>query len=87
MHRLSTTTDWLRSLSLYAVAAGALIAYGPSARADVFLLADEAYPAMAEVFTVDPEIHSFGNRGLATGREFPQSFQVAATFDVKKILL
>jgi hypothetical protein len=86
--RTRKATGFVGSLAQIALAVAALLASGAVVQADVFLQADEPYPMGAEVFTVDPETTASPNaRGLATGRELRQTFQVAATFDVKKIIV
>lgn len=58
--------------------------------ADVLSEADTVFPTGAEVFTVDPDgrgISGSAGRGLANTRMLRQTFQNAATFDVRGIVL
>lgn len=82
----------VRRFAVHGLVIVTLIAGGATVRADIFLLAGEAFPMGAEVFTVNPyappvTVNSSFSRALSPGRELRQTFQVAATFDVKKIVL
>ncbi len=53
--------------------------------AEVTLLADAGYDTDGAVFTLDPELHSPGGRGINDTRELRQSFQLNEAIDVDEI--
>lgn len=58
-----------------------------SIQAAVTLTADPGYPAGAQVFTVDPEAHSPGQRRVSGTRHLRQTFQLSESIDVSNIVL
>ena len=53
----------------------------------IIVTADDPYPVIREVFTVDPHAGTNANRGLTTDRELRQSFKNPTTFDVQKVVV
>lgn len=58
-----------------------------SSPAAILPTADPDYPAGAPVFTLDPELYSPAQRGLAQARELRQTFQNPETFTVGEIVM
>ena len=55
--------------------------------AEITLVADPAYPASAAAFTLDPEQHSAGARGLTNGRQLRQTFKLSQRTIVNEIVI